>query len=156
LLALALGPGVASATTPGATAPALELPQANGSPLRLAELMGQVVYVDFWASWCGPCRKSFPWMNAMQQRYGSQGLVILAVNLDEARADAEAFLATTPAAFTLLYDPSGQSARAWRVKGMPTSYLIGANGTVRLVHTGFREEQRVELERQIRLALALE
>jgi len=143
----------ALAVTVGAEAPALELPAADGSMRQLAQFRGKAVYVDFWASWCGPCRKSFPWMGAMQERYGTEGLVVLAVNLDEERADAERFLAETPARFAVLFDRQGKSAHAWRVKGMPTSYLIGPDGKVLAVHTGFREEHREELEKQIRLAL---
>ncbi|CAG0959105.1 glutathione peroxidase [Burkholderiales bacterium] len=152
-LALLAAAAPLEATTPGAAAPPLVLPRADGRELALAELRGQVVYVDFWASWCGPCRKSFPWMNAMQRRYGARGLVVLAVNLDETRAEAERFLAETPAEFTVLYDAAGTSARSWRVKGMPSSYLVGADGKVQYVHAGFREEQRDELEQRIRQAL---
>lgn len=141
------------ATSVGVEAPALELPAADGRMHQLVQFKGKAVYVDFWASWCGPCRKSFPWMGAMQERYGPEGLVVLAVNLDEERGDAERFLAETPARFTVLFDPQGKSARAWRVKGMPTSYLIGPEGKLRVVHAGFREEHREELEKQIRLAL---
>lgn len=134
-------------------APPLALPRADGRVLDLAGLRGKVVYVDFWASWCGPCRKSFPWMNAMQQKYEAKSFVVLGINLDESREDAARFLSQTPAEFTVLYDPEGKSARAWRVKGMPSSYLIGADGKVRFVHTGFREEQRDELEQRIKQAL---
>lgn len=92
-------------------------------------------------------------MNRMQQRYGPEGLVVLGVNLDEARPQAERFLEQTPAEFGILFDAQGLSARAWRVKGMPSSYLVGADGKVRYIHTGFREDQRDALEQQIRQAL---
>lgn len=150
----ALGAAIpARAAGVGAEAPPLELPAADGRPLQLAQLRGKAVYLDFWASWCAPCRKSFPWMGRMQERYGAEGLVVLAVNLDENRADAQRFLEATPARFTVLYDPQGNSARAWRVKGMPTSYLIGPDGKITFVHTGFREEHGEELEKEIRRAL---
>ena len=91
-------------------------------PPTLGEISGRVVWVDFWASWCAPCRRSFPWMNQMHQRYSRQGLQIIAVNVDKDRAAAEQFLAETPAAFPLRFDPDGTLAEAFNVEAMPTSY----------------------------------
>ena len=83
----------------GQPAPAFALPNAKGDTFVLERMRGKVVYVDFWASWCGPCRRSFPWMNEMQQKYGEQGLVIVGVNVDKKRSDADRFLAQLPATF---------------------------------------------------------
>ena len=74
-------------------------------PLALADGQARLTYVDFWASWCGPCRQSFPWMNQMQDKYGAKGLRVLAVNLDARREDAQRFLAEHPARFALGFDP---------------------------------------------------
>src|SRR5437899_7990668 len=100
----------------GDAAPAFALPSAAGETVTLDQLHGKVVYVDFWASWCAPCRRSFPWMNAMKRLYGGKGLAIVAVNVDKKRADAERFLAETPAEFTVLYDAQGATPAAYAVK----------------------------------------
>jgi cytochrome c biogenesis protein CcmG, thiol:disulfide interchange protein DsbE len=123
------------------------------SVTKLSDLKGKVVYLDFWASWCGPCKESFPWMNAMQKKFGEQGLQVLAVNLDAKRADADRFLGEVPAQFTVGFDATGQSAKAVGVKGMPTSVLIGADGKVLAIHQGFKAADRAELEAQMTLAL---
>jgi len=116
---------------------------------QMADLRGRYVYVDFWASWCGPCRLSFPWLGKLQASYKSDELTVLAINLDKQRRDADRFLLQTPAAFALAYDPSGESARRFEVKTMPSSYLIGPDGKVLLTHRGFTAEDTAQLESQI-------
>jgi len=111
------------------------------------------ILVDFWASWCGPCRQSFPWMNAIQEKYRSQGFEVIAVNLDANHEDAQKFLAATPAGFTVAFDSRGQTPRQYGVKGMPTSYLIGRDGKILSRHTGFNAADRDELEKMIRTSL---
>ncbi|MEY4754300.1 MAG: hypothetical protein RJA44_1975 [Pseudomonadota bacterium] len=153
LACCAAGPVAAAQADAGQPAPDLRLPGLQGE-VRLAELKGKVVYLDFWASWCGPCRQSFPWMNEMQARYGARGFQVLAVNLDARREEADKFLAQVPARFTVAFDAKGDSARQYEVKGMPSSLLIGADGTILARHAGFRDEQRKELEAAIVAALA--
>lgn len=152
---MAIAPGIAlRAAAIGDAAPAFTLPDRDAKAVSLASLRGQVVYLDFWASWCGPCRKSFPWMNAMQQKYGSAGLVVVAVNVDKRIADANRFLALVPARFSTVFDDSGATPEAYGVKAMPSSLLIDRNGKVALVEEGFRDERRAELEARIRALLA--
>lgn len=127
--------------------------QSERGRLTLSQLRGSVVYVDFWASWCTPCRKSFPWLNEMQKRYGNAGLRIVAINLDEDVSLAKEFLTKYPAEFTVGFDPTGQSARVYGLKGMPSSYLIDRSGELIKSHVGFRNEERAELEQHIRQAL---
>jgi thiol-disulfide isomerase/thioredoxin len=143
----------AQATSVGAAAPAFALPDAAAKTVSLDALKGHVVYVDFWASWCGPCRRSFPWMNAMQAKYGARGLEIVAINVDKRRADADRFLAQVPAQFTTLFDPAGATPERFDVKAMPSSILIDADGNVALVEEGFRDERRDALEARIRALL---
>lgn len=143
---------LAEAVEAGQMAPDIDLP-GSSIGARLSELKGQHVYLDFWASWCGPCRQSFPWMADMQRQYGSHGLRVLAINLDAKRADADAFLAKTPAGFALAFDSQGESARRMGVKGMPTSMLVGPDGRVAFVHQGFRLDQRAALEAKLVAAL---
>ena len=136
----------------GQPAPPFTLPGRDGST-SLAQLRGKVVFLDFWASWCVPCRHSFPWMNQMHAQYAARGLHVLAINVDAKRADADAFLAKLPAQFAIGFDPQGDTPRAYGVKGMPTSVLIGANGKVLHHHAGFRDDDKGPLEGRIVAAL---
>ena len=123
-------------------------------PAELGELKGKIVLVDFWASWCVPCRHSFPWMNQMHQKYGDRGLQIIAVNLDDDKAAAEKFLRETPARFTLKFDPAGALARKFEVQAMPSSYLLDPSGNVIAKRFGFKLGEADQYEAQIRAALA--
>lgn len=143
-----------SASEVGQPAPQFSLPGASGQ-VSLSALKGKVVYVDFWASWCGPCKQSFPWMNDMQAKYGAQGLTIVGINVDKKRADADSFLSGTPAKFTIAFDEQGSTPTAYKVKGMPSSYLVGRDGKVIATHTGFRPEEAAALEAKLRSALGL-
>lgn len=145
--------GAAVAQDIGKAAPMFDLPSNGAKNVRLAELKGRVVYVDFWASWCAPCKQSFPWMNEMQAKYGPKGLTIIGVNLDKKREDADKFLAGTPANFTVAYDATGKVAEVYQPKGMPTSFLIGADGKVRAMHVGFRDGDREKLESELAAAV---
>jgi cytochrome c biogenesis protein CcmG, thiol:disulfide interchange protein DsbE len=118
-----------------------------------AALKGKVVYLDFWASWCVPCRQSFPWMTELQRKLEKDGLVIVAVNLDQERADAEHFLSEFMPSFRVAFDPKGALAERYHVNGMPTSVLIGRDGKALTVHQGFRSKDRDALEQQIRSVL---
>lgn len=151
-IALGLSAGAVSAQEVGSRAPAFDLP-TTGKLVRLADLKGQVVYVDFWASWCAPCKQSFPWMNEMQAKYGPRGFTVIGVNVDQKRADADKFLAAVPVQFTIGFDTTGKVAEMYQPKGMPTSFLIGTDGKVRAVHVGFKDSRREELEREIQSAL---
>jgi len=138
----------------GDQAPEITVVQADGSPIQLSALRGKTVYLDFWASWCGPCRQSFPWMNAMQDKYAGSGLAIVAINVDKKRADAEKFLAQFPARFTIVYDEPGLTPTKYEVKKMPTSVLIDARGKIVSAHSGFSNDMRDDLERRIRATMA--
>lgn len=129
-------------------------PALAQSPAALGDVTGKVVLVDFWASWCAPCRRSFPWMNAMQSKYGDRGLQIIGVNVDKERALADEFLAQTPAAFELRFDPAGKLAENFGVQAMPSSFLLDASGTVIGTHFGFRTADAQSYEREIVEALA--
>ena len=147
---LALAAGGLNALGIGQPAPALTLPTASGETITLDQLRGKVVYVDFWASWCGPCRKSFPWMTEMQKKYGPAGLTVVAVNVDKKRPDADRFLQATPAAFTVVYDPAGDTPAVWNVKAMPSSFLIDAKGNVAMIEAGFGAKATTEMENRIK------
>jgi peroxiredoxin len=154
ILALGLLAGTAAAVGVGDTAPGFSLPTADGNTIALEAFRGRVVYVDFWASWCAPCRRSFPWMNELQRRYADRGLTIVAINVDKKRADAERFLQTNSARFTVLFDPEGSTPLAYDVVGMPSSYLIDRRGVTVDVEAGFLDERKAAREQAIRTLLA--
>jgi cytochrome c biogenesis protein CcmG/thiol:disulfide interchange protein DsbE len=143
---------VTQALEAGAPAPALKLVGLSGE-VDLAALSGLLVYVDFWASWCAPCRLSFPWMNALQARHQAQGLRVVAVNVDTRRADADRFLAANPARFAIAFDDQGDTPRRWEVKTMPSSALVGRDGRLLWLHRGFRHADRRDLDARVLAAL---
>ncbi len=149
ILLLTLVPGTALALSAGDPAPDFSLPDSTGKTFTLSSLRGQFVYVDFWASWCGPCRQSFPWMNQLSQNSSKAALKVVAVNVDENRADAVAFLRQLPASFTVVFDPAGKAAASYQLPGMPTSFLIGPDGRVRWTHMGFRKNEGEVLQSRI-------
>lgn len=136
----------------GSQAPEFELSGTEGS-VKLSNIQGKVIYLDFWASWCGPCRESFPWMNSMQAKYNQKGLRVIAINLDANNGDAQKFLSQHAAQFTVLFDSKGATPRQYGVKGMPTSFLIGKDGKVLVQHMGFKNSDQVDLEHKIQAAL---
>lgn len=135
-----------------APAPDFELPTKTG-PISLKSQRGQVVYLDFWASWCKPCRKSFPWMNAMHRKYHTKGLQIITVNVDADSQLAQRFLEKYPAEFIVAYDAAGEVASQYQVKGMPSAYLIDRQGNVHVSHIGFREKDEAAMENHIKQLL---
>lgn len=130
-----------------------EAPQP-ASAFEMQSYAGRVVYMDFWASWCGPCRQSFPWMEEMQEKYADQGFTVVAVNVDRDSESAEQFLHEVSHNFPIVLDPEGDVARRYELQGMPTSFLISRDGQQIETHTGFRQKDRAELEQRIREALA--
>lgn len=138
---------LADAAETGSPMPAcLVSPVGESGTEDLQRFKGQVLYVDFWASWCGPCAKSFPFLNEMHQQLKDQGLQIVGVNLDEDVDDAKAFLAKYPASFTVVADVSKQCAKDFGVKAMPSSYIIDRKGIIHHVHLGFRPGEAEELK----------
>ena len=121
--------------------------------LNLDNYRGKVVVLDFWASWCVPCRRSFPWMNEMQEKYGDDGLVIIAVNLDNQASDAERFLQQFPAKFSISYDHDRQLVHQYDVEAMPSSFLIDRDGSMIERHMGFKSGKTDEYEAAIVAAL---
>ena len=121
--------------------------------VKLSDYKGRVVYLDFWATWCPPCRKSFPWMDEMQQRYKEQGLSVVAISVDRKRDLIEKFIKEMEPAFTVAQDDQGVVSKAYQLRGMPTSYLIDRNGHIVLTHMGFRSKDRDKLEDTIKTLL---
>lgn len=130
-------------------APEINLPSID-SNIQLESLKGKVIYLDFWASWCLPCKKSFPWMHDIKQQYADQGFEIVAVNLDSDRKLADEFLKEMAINFIVAFDETGQTASQYKIKGMPSSYMIGRDGQVYSSHIGFREKDKQKLEQAIK------
>jgi cytochrome c biogenesis protein CcmG/thiol:disulfide interchange protein DsbE len=117
--------------------------------VRLDDYKGKVVYLDFWASWCGPCQQSFPWMSAMQEKYQSQGFDVIAINLDVNSDDAYKFLKGNAPKFTIAFDKKGLTPRVYGVKGMPSSYIFNREGKLVYKHIGFNESDKPKLEQKL-------
>ncbi len=127
---------------------------ADGKKIDLSSYKGKVVVIDFWASWCVPCRKSFPWLNKMQNNLKTKGLVILGVNVDENNKDAKNFLDKYPANFSIIFDPQGKHAEYYKIIGMPSSLVFDRQGNLVEQHVGFKEKYIEEYENTINKILA--
>lgn len=129
----------------------LYTPLARTATVDTDQYKGKVVYLDFWASWCTPCKESFPWLNKVNSEY--KDLKIIAVNLDKERALAEEFLRENPARFEIHFDPEAESAKKYNIKGMPYSVLIDKNGKIRYTHIGFSKEKANDYKKEIQSLL---
>ena len=145
----------AAALEAGMPAPTLAMASlADGKAVTLAELRGQVVYVDFWASWCVPCRQSMPVLDELYRKHGGAGFTVVGVNKDVTETDARRFLHAVKVTFPLITDETDVLARAFDVKAMPSGYLVDRKGVVRQVHRGFTSHTAAALEAQVIKLLA--
>ena len=144
-----------NAVESGGAAPDCTLTAVGDSATyAIRQFLGKVVYVDFWASWCGPCAKSFPFLNQLHNALKDKGLQVIGVNLDENSEDAKAFLTDYPVDFPVATDTGEQCARKFDVKAMPSSYLVDRNGIVRHVHFGFRPGEAEDVRKLVEQLLA--
>jgi thiol-disulfide isomerase/thioredoxin len=145
----------ANATDVGQPAPEFTLPTLQqDQPTALKQFAGKVIYLDFWASWCAPCRTSFPLLSKMHEKLKAQGFEVVAINLDEDKAAAEKFLKEFPVTFTVLRDAKGEWADKFVVESMPTSFIIDKKGVVQNIHHGFASDDIKELEEKVTKLLA--
>jgi thiol-disulfide isomerase/thioredoxin len=149
LLSCLISPVFADEPAPDFTLPTFP----DDAKVNLKDLKGRVVYLDFWATWCPPCRKSFPWMDEMQTRYKDAGLTIVAVSVDKKRELIEQFIQKMQPDFTIAHDPTGMIAKAYNLRGMPSSYLIDRNGKLVKTHMGFRNKDKTTMETAIKTLL---
>jgi peroxiredoxin len=149
-LASTLTPAFAASVGPGAPAPAFQLPAAGGSAVGLADLKGQVVLINFWASWCGPCRQEMPVLEQLYRKYKPAGFTLLGVNVEPKSADAVSFLKGTPVSFPILFDTESKVSNLYEVSGMPSTVILDRKGTVRYIHHGYKPGEESEYLDQIR------
>jgi len=133
-------------------APSFDLPSDSGN-FSLEAYRNQVVYIDFWASWCVPCRHSFPWLNEMHARYGEDGFKVIGINVDHDKAKASKFLERVPADFEIAYDPDGTVADMYSLKVMPSSFIIDKEGKLIHKHKGFKASDGSRMEDMIKKLL---
>ena len=131
------------------TTPSITLPDAAGTPVSLESLKGKVVLVDIWASWCVPCKVAFPAYDALYREHRDHGLEVVAINVDEDRKAANTFLEGRGHSVRVLFDPKGVAPTGFKLKGMPTSYLIDRKGVTRFAHEGFNDKILADYRREI-------
>lgn len=129
----------------GDAAPALQAPQLDGTPLLLQSLQGQVVYVDFFASWCAPCAQALPALDALYRKHGDSGLSVVAVNVDTDRAAALKMLKRIPVSYPVVFDPAGIWPETFGLRGMPAGYLLDRSGVVRFIKIGYQAKDLPKL-----------
>lgn len=133
-LALALPVWAAAADV---QAPAFTLQSVDGKTVSLAQFKGDVVMINFWASWCGPCRQEMPLLDSIYKQYKDMGFVLLGVNVEPNPHNADAWLRKTPVSYPVLYDPKSEVSQLYQVQAMPTTVIIDRQGIVRFVHNGY-------------------
>lgn len=134
-------------------APDFELQSRNGGLVSLSGLRGNVVMINFWATWCGPCRQEMPHLEALYKRYADLGFTILGVNVEEDSSLSDQFLAETPVSFPILFDPKNSVSALYDVNAMPSTVIVDRGGNMRFVHHGYQPGYEDEYQNQIRMLL---
>jgi len=153
LLLVALAAGTTQVSASPDPAPGFALPARGGGKVSLEQLKGQVVMLNFWASWCGPCRQEMPLLEQMYKRYASLGFTLLGVNVEANSGDAERWLAQTPVSFPILFDRENTVSALYAVNAMPSTVFIDRSGKVRYLHRGYKPGDESEYLNQIRALL---
>lgn len=149
LYALLLG-CIAVTVNANDAAPDFALKSTQGSNIRLSEHRGEVILLNFWASWCGPCRQEMPQLDALQQRYSKLGFSVVGVNVDKDSALANKLLKDIPVSFPVLFDDTGAVSANYNVSSMPTTVLIDRDGNMRYLHRGYKPGYENDYEKQIK------
>jgi len=139
--------------TLGNEAPNFTLKSNSSKNLRLSEQRGDVVLINFWASWCGPCRQEMPELEAIYQKYQSLGFTIFGVNVDKDRPAADQILNAGNLSFPILFDTENTISELYQVDAMPTTLIVDRSGTVRFIHRGYKPGYEDEYVKQIKTLL---
>lgn len=134
-------------------APNFTLKSLNGSNIKLSEYSGQVVLLNFWASWCGPCRKEMPLLNQLHNKYESLGFTVVGVNVEEQSDLARDFIASSPVDFPILLDASNTVSQLYQVVAMPTTVVIDRNGVIRYEHKGYQSGDEKKYKKMVKTLL---
>jgi len=153
LLALLACVSLSGATGATPAAPDFKLTNRAGGETTLAGLRGQVVMINFWASWCGPCRQEFPALDQIYAKYKPMGFTLVGINVESERADAERFLGTQKVSFPILFDPQNAVSGSYGVKAMPTTILVDRQGRVRWQHMAYKPGDEAKYIEQLRAVL---
>jgi len=140
----------AASIAPGAVAPPFQLHSSASTDVSLADLKGQVVLINFWASWCGPCRQEMPVLEQLYKKYKAAGFTLIGVNVEPKSGDAEGFLKSTPVSFPILFDTDSKVSKLYEVSGMPSTVILDRSGKVRYIHHGYKPGEESEYLDQIR------
>lgn len=148
-LALSLVLPVAGALEAGSKMPEIGLTDLSGKQVTVASLAGKVVVVDFWATWCAPCKEELPVLEKLYKKYGSKGLVVVGVSVDKDASNIKGFLKKVGVTFPVVHDANHQVSGRYQPPRMPSSYIVDRKGIVRFVHGGFRADDAAVLEKEI-------
>ena len=143
--------GIAQSASISGPAPNFTLKSLSGENIKLSELAGSVVLINFWASWCGPCRQEMPFLNAIHNKYKALGFTVLGVNVEEEVANARSFIAERPVDFPILFDSNNNVSELYKVIAMPTTVVIDRDGKLRFLHQGYQSGDEVEYRKMVKI-----
>ena len=142
--------GVAESATISGPAPNFTLKSLSGKNIKLSELTGNVVLINFWASWCGPCRQEMPLLNAIHNKYKPLGFTVLGVNVEEQVANAKSFISERPVGFPILLDSKNRVSKLYKVIAMPTTVVIDRDGKIRFIHLGYQAGDEAKYRKMVK------
>jgi peroxiredoxin len=142
--------GVAESATISGPAPNFTLKSLSGKNIKLSELTGNVVLINFWASWCGPCRQEMPLLNAIHNKYKPLGFTVLGINVEEQVANAKSFISERPVDFPILLDSKNRISELYKVIAMPTTVVIDRDGNMRFLHQGYQSGDEAEYRKMVK------
>ena len=142
--------GTANSANIQGKAPNFTLKSNTGKNIKLSELRGQVVLLNFWASWCGPCRQEMPLLEKLQQRYSALGFTVLGVNVEEDSSKAKSLLKDIPVSFPILFDTKNTVSEQYKVSAMPSTVMIDRNGNMRYLHKGYKPGDEAQYKKWVK------
>lgn len=142
--------GITNASSIQGKAPNFTLKSNTGKNIKLSELRGQVVLLNFWASWCGPCRQEMPLLEKLQQRYNALGFTVLGVNVEEDPSKARTLLKDISVTFPILFDTQNTVSKQYKVSAMPSTVMIDRDGNMRYLHKGYKPGDEAQYKKWVK------